>query len=66
MEEGKKEFIEEWNYSAENTNLTKKRNRNKLKQLIKPITNKPEIILNNIAEMTKDEKRKCISKFLYS
>ncbi len=66
MEEGKKEFIEEWNFSLDEKNLTKKRTREYKKETFKPPSDKPEVIINNIAEMTKEEKRKCISKFLLS
>jgi|LauGreDrversion4_2_1035121.scaffolds.fasta_scaffold1152725_2 hypothetical protein len=66
MEEGKKEFIEEWNFSVEEKNLTKKRTRTNKNETFKQPSDKPEVIINNIAEMSKEERRKCISKFLPS
>lgn len=65
MEEGNKEFIEEWNFSVKEKNLAKKRTRTN-KEVSKQPSNKPEVIINNIAEMTKEERKKCISKFLLS
>ena len=66
MEEGKREYIEEWTSSNVEKKLKKKRERVRVTEETPSESDKPEIILNNTAEMTKEERRKCISYSLHS
>ena len=65
--EHEKQFIEEWNSSVVIKKLMNKRTRQvdknsnfKLREI-----QQPEIIINNISELSKEERKKCIFSYLY-